>query len=67
MSDSFATPWAVACQAPLSIGLSRQKYWSGLLFPTLGDVSNLGIEPEPLVSSALTCELFNTGATWEAP
>ena len=34
MSDSFAIPWAVACQAPLSIGFSRQEYWSGLPCPS---------------------------------
>ena len=34
VSDCFATPWTVALQAPLSIGLYRQEYWSGLLFPT---------------------------------
>ena len=33
-SDSFATPWAVARQAPLSVGFSRQEYWSGLPFPS---------------------------------
>jgi len=32
------TPWTVACQAPLSMGFSRQGYWSGLPFPTLGDL-----------------------------
>ena len=39
MSDSFVTPWTAACQAPLSMGFPRQKYWSGLLFPSLGDLS----------------------------
>ena len=34
MSDSFATPWAIACQAPLSMGFSKQEYWSGLPFPS---------------------------------
>ena len=38
----FATLWTVACQAPLSMGFSRQEYWSGLPFPTPGDFS----EPE---------------------
>ena len=33
MSDSFVTPWTVACQAPLSTGFPRQEYWSGLLLP----------------------------------
>ena len=41
----FAPPWTVACQAPLSWGFSRQEYWSGLPFPSLGDLPNLGIKP----------------------
>ena len=41
----FATPWTVAHQALLSMGFSRQEYWSGMLFPTPGDLSNPGIEP----------------------
>ena len=40
-----ATPWTVAYQAPPSMGFSRQAYWSGLLFPSPGDLSNSGIEP----------------------
>ena len=38
-------PWTVACQAPLSMGISRQEYWSGLPFPSLGDLPDSGIEP----------------------
>ena len=45
MLDSFATPWTVACQAPLSMGFPRQKYWSGLLLPSPGDLSNPGSKP----------------------
>ena len=41
----FATPWTVACQAPLSMEFSRQEYWSQLLFPSPGDVPDPGIEP----------------------
>ena len=41
----FATPWTVAYQAPLSMGFSRQKYWSGLPFPPSGDLPDPGIEP----------------------
>ena len=41
----FATPWTVAYQAPLSMGFSRQEYWSGLPFPSPGDLPNPGIEP----------------------
>ena len=41
----FATPWTVAYQAPPSMGFSRQEYWSGVPFPSLGDLPNPGIEP----------------------
>ena len=41
----FATPWTVANQAPPSMGFSRQEYWSGLPFPSPGDLPNPGIEP----------------------
>ena len=40
----FATPWTVACQAPLSMGFSRQEYWSGFPFPSPRDITNLGIK-----------------------
>ena len=40
--ELFATPWTVACQAPLSMGFPRQKYWSGLLFPFPGDLPHQG-------------------------
>ena len=40
MSDSFATPWTVVCQAPLSMGFPRQEYWSRLPFPSPGDLPN---------------------------
>ena len=42
----FVTPWTVAHQAPLSMGSSSQEYWSGLPFPSPGDLPNAGIEPE---------------------
>ena len=41
----FVSPWTVAHQAPLSMGFSRQEYWSGLPFPSAGDLPNAGIEP----------------------
>ena len=41
----FATSWTVAYQAPLSMGFSRQEYWSGLPFPSPGDLPDAGIEP----------------------
>ena len=40
----FVTPWTVACQAPLSMGFSRQEYWSGLPCPPAGDLPDSGIE-----------------------
>ena len=54
----FETPWTVAHQAPLSIGFSRQKYWSGLPFPSPGDLPDPGIEPRSptLQADALTSE-----------
>ena len=45
MSDSFVTPWTAACQVPLSMGFSRQGFWSGLSFPSPGDLPDPGIEP----------------------
>ena len=41
---TLGTPWAVACQVPLSMGFPRQEYWNGLLFPSAGDLPNPGIE-----------------------
>ena len=49
----FATSWAVALQAPLSVGSSRQKYWSGLPCPPPGDLPDPGIKPESLTFLAL--------------
>ena len=57
MSDSLVTPWAAACQAPLSVEFSRQEYRSGLPFPPLGDLPDPGTEPE---SPALACRFFTT-------
>ena len=42
----FVTSWTVAHRAPLSMGFSRQEYWSGLLFPTPGDLPDPGIKPK---------------------
>ena len=54
----FATPWTVAHQAPLSMGFSRREYWSGLPFPSPGDLPDPGIEPRSpaLQADALTSE-----------
>ena len=42
----FATPWTVACQASPPMGFSKQEYWSGLPFPSPGDLPNPGIKPK---------------------
>ena len=54
----FVTPWTVAYQAPLSMGFSRQEYWSGLPFPSPGDLPDPGIEPgfPALEADVLTSE-----------
>ena len=62
----FATLWTVARQAPLSMGFSRQKYWSGLPCPPPGAVPDSGIEPVFLTSPALAGGFFITSAPWEA-
>ena len=41
----FVSPWTVACQAPPSMGFSRQEYWSGMPFPSPGDFPDPGIKP----------------------
>ena len=56
----FVTPWTVARQAPLSMEFSRQKYWSGLLFPPTWDLLNPGIKPESLASPALAGSFLTT-------
>ena len=45
VSDSFVTPWTIACQAPLSMEFPRQEYWSALPFPSPGDLPNARIKP----------------------
>ena len=55
MSNS-ATPWPVAYQAPLSMGFSRQEYWSGLPRPASGDLPNPGIEPRSPVAPPLQAD-----------
>ena len=62
----FATPWTVACWAPLSLGFSRQRYWSGLPFPHPGDLPDPGIEPVSLMSPVLSGGFFNTSTIWKA-
>ena len=55
MSDSFDPMDYIAHQVPLSMGFSRQEYWSGLPFPSPGDLPDPGIEPE---SPALQADYF---------
>ena len=57
---TFATSWTVAYQVLLSIGVLRQQYWSGLLFPTPGDLPNPGMEPASPASLALAGGFFTT-------
>ena len=63
VSDSFATPWTVAHQTPLSMGFSRQEYWNGLLCPTPGDLPDPGIIPW---FAALEGGFLTTSGTWGA-
>ena len=53
----FVTPWTVAHQSPLSMGFSRQDYWSGLPFASPGDLPDPGIKPKP---SAVAAGFFTT-------
>ena len=57
ISNSLATPWTVAYQAPLSLGFSRQEYWSRLPFSSPGDLPDPGIKP---TSPALAGGFFTT-------
>ena len=57
MSDSFVTPWTVAHLASLSMGFPKQEYWSGLPFPTLGDLPDPRIKP---MSPAFAGGFFTT-------
>ena len=56
----FLTPWIVAHQASLAIGFPKQEYWSGLPFPSPGDLPDPGIKPESPASSALMGRFFTT-------
>ena len=67
-SDSV-TPWTVACQAPLSMRFFRQEYWSGFLFPFLGDLLDTGIKPVSPALQANSLSLSHQGSpdyyVWE--
>ena len=58
--------WTVARKASLSMGFSRPECWSGLPFPSPGDLPLPGVEPASLISPALAGGFFTTSATWEA-
>ena len=57
----FVAPWTVGCQALVSMVFSRQEYWSGLPWPSLGDLPNPGIDPQSLAGG-----FFTASATWAA-
>ena len=61
-----ATPWTVAHQAPLSVGFCRHEYCSGLLFPSLGDLPDPGIEPESPASPVLQADSLPV-SHWGSP
>ena len=63
---AWRTPWTVDCQAPLSMGFSRQGHWSGWPCPSPEDLPDPGIEPMSLKSPALAGGCFTTSTTWEA-
>ena len=62
----FVTLWSIAHRAPLSMGFSRQEYWSRLPCPSPEVLPDPGIEPKSLKSPALAVRFFNTSAIWEA-
>ena len=64
----FVTLWTIAHQAPLSMGFSRQEYWSGLPCPPPpGEFPDPGIKSTSLMIPALSGRFFTTSITWEAP
>ena len=68
----FATPWTVTYQAPPSMGFSRQEYWSGVLFPSPGDLPDPGTwnpnsDFESEVSSILICQILEIRLEWSPP
>ena len=60
LCPTLSSPWTVACQAPLPMVFPRQEYWSGLSFPTPGDLPDPGIDPTSLASPALADRFFTT-------
>ena len=64
MSDYFATPWTITCQAPLSMEFSRQEYWSGSPFPSLGDLLDAVIKPPSSAFQADSLLSESTGSLY---
>ena len=64
LTSVFVTTWTVAHQPPLSMGFSRQEYWSGLPFCFAGNLPNPGVKSTSLMSFALVGGFFTTSATW---
>ena len=68
VTSNSAAPWTVARQAPLPMEFSKYEYWSGLPFPTPGNLPDSGsIKPASPVSPALAGRFFTTSTTWETP
>ena len=63
----FATPWTIAYQASLSMGFSRQEYWSGFPFPSPGDLPDPGIEPGQTDSSEKAVAPDSSTLAWKIP
>ena len=63
----FMTPWTVAHQAPPSMGLYREEYWSGLPFPSPGDLPDPGIEPRSPTLQADALTSAPPGKPWKRP
>ena len=61
----FVNPWTVAHQAPLSMRFSKQEYWSGLPFPSPGDLPDPGIKITSLMSPSLAGRFFSTSTAWK--
>ena len=63
---TLCDPWTLAHQALLSMGSSKQEYWSGLPFLSPGDLPDPGTDAVSPMSTALAVRFFTTSATWEA-
>ena len=63
---TLGIPWTIACQAPLSVGFSRQEYWCGLPCLLPGDLPDPGIKPACLLPPEFAGGFFTTSVTWEA-